>query len=90
MEEAGFCTTSPFDGEMQTYSSVDETLAGSYRILVVDDDPALLRMVRDKLDREGFVVSSAASGQEALQVIKRSGLPHLAIVDLMMPGMNSE
>jgi hypothetical protein len=51
MEWNGFCTTSPREGEMQTYSSVDEISAGTYRILVVDDDPALLRMVRDKLYR---------------------------------------
>ena len=88
MEWNGFCTTSPREGEMQTYSSVDEISAGTYRILVVDDDPALLRMVRDKLDTEGFFVLSAASGQEALQMIERHGLPHLAIVDLMMPEMD--
>ena len=57
-------------------------------ILVVDDDPAVLRLVRDKLDREGFEVYTAASGQEALTVIERHGLPHLAIVDISMPGMD--
>jgi DNA-binding response OmpR family regulator len=73
---------------MQTFSRVDEISAGTYRVLVVDDDPALLRMVRDKLDIEGFFVLSAASGREALQLIERYGLPHLAIVDLMMPEMD--
>ena len=58
------------------------------RILVVDDDPDILRLVRDKLDRAGFEVFTATSGQDALDVIKRRGLPHLAIVDLMMPGMS--
>jgi DNA-binding response OmpR family regulator len=46
------------------------------------------RLVRDKLDRAGFAVSTAASGQEALDVISHQGLPHLAIVDIMMPGMD--
>jgi DNA-binding response OmpR family regulator len=59
-----------------------------YRILVVDDDPDILRLVRDKLDRVGFEVLTSTSGQEALGLIQRRGLPHLAIVDLMMPGMD--
>jgi DNA-binding response OmpR family regulator len=58
------------------------------QILVVDDDPDILRLVRDKLDRAGFEVSTACSGQQALDLIAERGLPHLAIVDLMMPGMN--
>jgi DNA-binding response OmpR family regulator len=58
------------------------------RILVVDDDQAILRMVGDKLHRAGFEVLSAASGREALDLIDRRGLPHLAIVDLMMPQMD--
>jgi DNA-binding response OmpR family regulator len=58
------------------------------RILVVDDDPFIRRLVRDKLDLAGFEVLAAASGQEALTLIERSGLPHLAIVDINMPGMD--
>jgi len=58
------------------------------RILVVDDDPATLRLVRDKLDYVGFEVLTATSGQHALDVIARRGLPHLAIVDILMPGMD--
>jgi DNA-binding response OmpR family regulator len=56
--------------------------------LVVDDDPDILRLVSDKLDRAGFEVVAAASGQDALDLIERRGLPHLAIVDLMMPSMD--
>lgn len=58
------------------------------RILVVDDDQAILRLVRDKLERAGFEVFTATSGQQALDVIRRRGLPHLAIVDIHMPGMD--
>jgi DNA-binding response OmpR family regulator len=57
-------------------------------ILVVDDDPKIRRLVELKLDHAGFEVCTAASGQEALDIIARHGLPHLAIVDIMMPGMN--
>lgn len=58
------------------------------RILVIDDDAAIIRLVRDKLDRAGFEVLTATSGQDALRLIECYGLPHLAIVDLMMPGMD--
>ncbi len=58
------------------------------RILVVDDDQAILRLVRDKLVRVGFEVQMAASGHEALDRITARGLPHLAIVDIHMPGMD--
>jgi DNA-binding response OmpR family regulator len=57
------------------------------RILAVDDDPDILRLVCDKFEREGFDVLTAASGQAALDLIARKGLPHLALVDLNMPGM---
>lgn len=62
--------------------------ANLQRILVVDDDPAVLRLVKDKLEHSGFLVFTASSGEQALDVIGRRGLPHLAIVDINMPGMN--
>ena len=57
------------------------------RILIVDDDPEILRLVAYKLDNAGYDVLTASSGQQALDVIVRKGLPHLAIVDIMMPNM---
>lgn len=58
------------------------------RILAVDDNDQTLQIVRLTLERAGFEVRTAHSGKEALQVIQRSGLPHLALVDLNMPVMN--
>ncbi len=58
------------------------------RILVVDDDPDILRVVRYTLELEGFEVGSAGSAYEALEWIRRNGLPHMAVVDIMMPGRN--
>lgn len=58
------------------------------RILVVDDSPVILHGVRQALEKNGYDVQTAVSGKEALAVIKRAGLPHLAIVDLNMPGMD--
>jgi DNA-binding response OmpR family regulator len=58
------------------------------RILVVDDDPAILGLVRAKMGMAGFEVLTAESGLQALDLIERRGLPHLALVDINMPGMD--
>jgi len=58
------------------------------RILVVDDDPDILRLVQVTMQLEGFEIGTAASAAEALGWIRQHGLPHLAIVDIMMPGTN--
>jgi DNA-binding response OmpR family regulator len=58
------------------------------RILVVDDDPDILRVVRYTLELEGFELATAGSAPDALEWIRQNGLPHLAIVDIMMPGTN--
>lgn len=73
---------------MQNVSDLEKLAGSPPRVLVVDDDPDILRLVRDKLDRAGFEVLTASSGQQALAVIDRAGLPHLAIVDINMPGMD--
>lgn len=57
------------------------------RILVVDDDPSNLRLLDVKFQEAGFEVLLAESGEQALDLIARRGLPHLATVDLNMPGM---
>lgn len=58
------------------------------RILVVDDNAYTLRLVKHTLTQAGYQVSTAVSGEEALTLIDRYGLPHLAVVDLHMPGMS--
>lgn len=58
------------------------------RILAVDDDPQILKVISLKLELCGYEVMTAGSGKEALEVIARRGLPHLALVDLTMPEMN--
>lgn len=55
------------------------------RILAVDDDPFNLRIVKHALEQADFMVMTADSGEEALTLIKRKGLPHLAVVDIHMP-----
>jgi DNA-binding response OmpR family regulator len=58
------------------------------RILVVDDEVEMLRLIERKLLQMGFMVQTAESAPRALELIERLGLPHLAIVDINMPGMS--
>lgn len=58
------------------------------RIIVVDDNTFTLRLVKHALEQGGYEVLTAVSGQEALRLITRHTMPHLAIVDYHMPGMN--
>ncbi len=60
----------------------------SQRILAVDDNTYTLRIVRHALEMVGYEVITAVSGQDALKMINRHGMPHLAIVDLHMPIMS--
>jgi len=59
-----------------------------HRILVVADDPDIVTTLAMTLELEGFEVSTAGSADEAEQLIARHGLPHLALVDIMMPGLS--
>jgi DNA-binding response OmpR family regulator len=54
-------------------------------VLVVDDEPAIVRLVRGYLERAGFAVVSAANGDDALRIFSR-GQPDLVILDLGLPG----
>jgi CheY-like chemotaxis protein len=56
-------------------------------VLVVDDDPSVLRMIVSVLSREGYKIAQAKNGQEALLAMK-SGDVQLVVLDLMMPIMN--
>src|SRR5690606_18003981 len=54
------------------------------RVLVVDDDPIVRDVLERYLEREGFAVSAAADGVEALTAIEASR-PDLVLLDLMLP-----
>ncbi|MDI6891614.1 MAG: response regulator [Actinomycetota bacterium] len=57
------------------------------RILVVDDEPDIVALIRLKLMREGFEVVEAHNGEAAIKMVA-SSKPDLIILDIMMPGMN--
>ncbi|RKZ15643.1 hypothetical protein DRQ53_08475 [bacterium] len=56
------------------------------RILVVDDEPMLRRLMSDRMQYWGCVIEEASNGEEALEQLKRSTFD-LVLLDLKMPGM---
>ena len=62
-------------------------MAEQPRILVVDDEPSIVKMVGKRLEVEGFQVSVAVDGQEGLAKAQ-SEQPDLIILDLMLPKLN--
>jgi DNA-binding response OmpR family regulator len=56
-------------------------------VLIADDDPDILELVALTLERDGYEVLQARSGEEALRLAAERD-PHLAVLDLMMPGMD--
>jgi len=56
-------------------------------ILVVDDEPAIVTVVRERLEREGFAVQAVASGEEALAHVDTDP-PDLIVLDVMLPGID--
>ena len=58
------------------------------QLLVVDDSQIITDSVAIAMESAGYGVWKANSGKEALELIKRYGMPHLAVIDLSMPGMD--
>ncbi len=73
--EPGCCPTGAFEVESGAMTT----------ILLVDDEPKIVQLGRDYLERAGFSVASAANGEAALAAF-RSKLPDLIVLDLGLPG----
>jgi len=56
-------------------------------ILIVDDEPKIIRIARDYLEKNGYRVVTAADGQSALTIARREK-PDLIVLDLMLPDMD--
>ena len=57
------------------------------KVVIADDDPAILRLLSVWLGNEGYQVRTAGNGEEALDLID-ADCPHFLITDWEMPGMN--
>ncbi|MCB1662204.1 MAG: response regulator, partial [Pseudomonadales bacterium] len=58
-----------------------------HSILLVDDDPDLLRLLTIRLEAEGFIVHSCQSGETALPMLRNHRID-LVVTDLRMSGMD--
>jgi len=57
------------------------------RILVVDDEPLYIRLLKVNLEAEGYEVDTATNGEEALESLSQS-MPDLILLDVMMPKLD--
>lgn len=57
------------------------------KILLVDDEPDIIEIIRFNLEQQGYEICTASDGLEALKVAKKE-LPHLIIMDVMMPNLD--
>lgn len=57
-------------------------------ILMVEDDPAMARLIEFRLAREGYLIRHAADGAQALHHFEHGPIPDLVMLDVMMPYHN--
>ena len=57
------------------------------RILVVDDDPKVVKFVQENLEARGYDIHTAGNGSDALNIIKTES-PDLVTLDIMLPGID--
>jgi DNA-binding response OmpR family regulator len=82
----------PIGGQVNTSAATNGTLAEAgavrkTRILIVEDEPAMVAGLRDNFEYEGYEVISAADGAEGLERAL-SDNPDLVVLDVMMPRMS--
>lgn len=64
-------------------------MSGTETVLLVDDDPAVRRMMARALREEGYTVIEASDGEDAMAAVEEYGAPiHVIVADLLMPQLN--
>jgi signal transduction histidine kinase len=70
------------------YTSGKTTLSAGIRLLLVEDDASIRLALSDMLEDEGFAVTTAINGRDALDELRQSAPPDVIVLDLMMPVMD--
>lgn len=86
------CTIDLGDGKGDKPAAASDALNGGtlksgLRILLVDDDNTLRKLTKASLEREGYAITEAGGGKEALRLIELE-VPDLVVLDFMMPELN--
>jgi CheY-like chemotaxis protein len=63
-------------------------MSDNAKILLVDDEPAMLRYIRTLLEVDDYKVETASTGEEALQRVDAGMEPDLVLLDMLMPGID--
>ena len=58
------------------------------KILLVDDEPGMLRYIRTLLEVDDHAVQTASTGEEALELVQKGLQPNLVMMYLLMPGID--
>ena len=74
-------------GGPETAHPSTATVAPGARVLIVDDDPVMRRLTTRALQNDGYVLTEATNGREALEVMRRE-TPDLVILDFVMPELD--
>jgi signal transduction histidine kinase len=71
-----------------SYAPTTTALSTATRLLLVEDDASIRLALSDMLEDEGFAVTTAVNGREALDELRQSTPPDVIVLDLMMPVMD--
>src|SRR5215472_16539956 len=63
-------------------------MSNKSKVLLVDDEPGMLRYIRTLLEVEEYKVETASTGEEALERVQKGLAPDLVLLDLLMPGID--
>src|SRR5438105_14320474 len=63
-------------------------MSNKAKILLVDDEPGMLRYIKTLLEVDDHFVETASTGEEALDRVQKGLIPDLVLLDLLMPGID--
>lgn len=88
LSEDNIVLRSPVSQDRRRPTTEEARMHDTATVLIIDDEPVVLQVLRIILTRSGHKVLSAGNGQEALDLCAQAGYHiDLAIVDVMMPGL---
>ncbi len=63
-------------------------MSGKIKVMVVDDEEDIVKIVRISMELADFEIAEAFSGEECMEQLKKGNIPDLMLLDIMMPGIS--